>query len=94
MYVCMRVALPNKPALQSIIRLPNALLGRQRRPLRLGGQRRRQRQRLPPSHELVGSVAEDELGGGGDDAAVAVAARVGDDERVGPELENFTKVPT
>ena len=75
MYVCMRVALPNKPALQSIIRLPNALLGRQRRPLRLGGQRRRQRS-LVSSHELVG-VVEDELGGSGDDA---VAARVGDDE--------------
>ena len=79
MYVCMRVALPNKPALQYIIRLPNPLLRRQRRPLRLGGQRRRQR-RLEPSHELVG-IVEDELGGGGDDA---VAARVGDDERIGP----------
>ena len=38
-------------------------------------------------HELVGGVVEDELGGGRDDATV-VAARVGDDERIGPVKKN------
>ena len=64
---------------------PDALLGRQRRPLRLGRQRRRLQGRrlLEATAEVVVGVVEDELGGGRDDA-VAAAARFGDDERVGP----------
>ena len=69
---------------------PDALFGRQRRPLRLGRQRWRLQGRpllkataAAAAHEVVVGVVEDELGGGRDDA-VAATARVGDDERIGP----------
>ena len=41
------------------------------------------RRLLQATAEVVVGVVEDELGGGRDDA-VAAAARVGDDERIGP----------
>ena len=71
---------------------PDALFGRQRRPLRLGRQRWRLQGRpllkatAAAAHEVVVGVVEDELGGGRDDA-VAATARVGDDERIGPGFE-------